>query len=333
MKQLIYLFLLFSALAGCFPYDPDYHFDYEIIVADTPVNLDKLNTPYDDYNSDLPYPAARSEIYFSSNRNNSGKDFDIVSKAIDMSYHKRDEILNFTIPENNSYSTFQAKLLPFINSGHDELGPLSFSDENGWDYFFYAGNDSGDLDIKFVYTPRLDWGSYKGQQRLYGPSWVTLVNSGADDGYPAILPDKSRLLFCSNRENQQFDIYSVGLNSGILLHEYLMSKSAVQINKELVLSGSSNDKCPSINGNFLVFASDRAGGYGGYDLYYARLVNNQWSAPVNFGDKINSSGDEYRPIAFSFNNIDVMIFSSNRPGGKGGFDLYGVRIGDQMNNW
>ena len=112
----------------------------------------------------------------------------------------------------------------------------------------------------------------------------------------------------------------------------LTSANSVPIFKESVLSSNSNDKCPSINGNIIVFASDRDGGYGGYDLYYSQFINNQWSTPVNFGDKINSSSDEYRPITFSFfNYFDLMIFSSNRPGGKGGFDLYCVKIGDLLN--
>jgi len=35
--------------------------------------------------------------------------------------------------------------------------------------------------------------------------------------------------------------------------------------------------------SLMVFASDRAGGFGGFDLYYSRLQNGKWSAPVNFG--------------------------------------------------
>jgi hypothetical protein len=217
-----------------------------------------------------------------------------------------------------------------INTQHDELGPFSFG-ANGWNYFFYANNESGDFDIKFVYTPSIDWGTYDGQQRLFGPSSVTIVNSVYDDLYPTINQNKSKLFFCSNRENESFDIYSIDLNSEVLLHDYLTSENSVQIFKESVLSSNSNDKCPSINGNILVFASDRDGGYGGYDLYYSQFINNQWSTPVNFGDKINSSSDEYRPITFSFFNYsDLMIFSSNRPGGKGGFDLYCVKINDLL---
>jgi hypothetical protein len=331
MKKTIPTLIITLILSGCVPVDPDYKFEYEIIITDTPTNLENLNTAYDDYNSNLPYPGARSELYFSSNRNSGGDNYDIIFKNIDMSYHKRDNVLNFSFPTNDGYSLFQSKLLPLINTQNDELGPYSFFGSKGWDYFFYANNDSGNFDIKFVYTPRLDWGTYDGQKRLYGPRSVTVANSDFDELYPTINQDTSKLFFCSNRENNSFDIFSLDLNSKVLLHDDLTSTNSVKILKESVLSSSSNDKCPSINGNFLVFTSDRAGGYGGYDLYYSQFVNNQWSTPINFGDKINSSNDEYRPITFSFNNIDLMIFSSNRPGGKGGFDLYCVKIGDLLN--
>ena len=79
----------------------------------------------------------------------------------------------------------------------------------------------------------------------------------------------------------------------------------------------------------MVFTSNRPGGMGGYDLFYSFYENGTWSTPVNFGDKINTPYDEYRPIVksygYEFTN-DFMIFSSNRPGGQGGFDLYYVGI-------
>ncbi len=331
MKKATSTLIIGLILCGCTPFEPDPNFEYEIIVTDTATNLQSLNSADDDYNSNLPYPGARSEIYFSSNRNSGGDNYDIICRAIDISYHEKDNILNFSIPTNNSYSLYQTNLLELINTQHDELGPFSFA-TNEWNYFFYANNESGDFDIKFVYTPSLDWGTYDGQHRLFGPSNVTLVNSLSDDLYPTIHQDKSKLLFCSNRENGSFDIYSIDLNTDVLLQDYLTGANSVQISKESVLSSNANDKCPSINGNLIVFASDRDGGYGGYDLYYSQFINNQWSTPVNFGDKINSSSDEYRPITFSFFSYsNLMIFSSNRPGGRGGFDLYCVKIGDLLN--
>lgn len=332
MKTTVFSLLVILALSGCTPVNIGYTFEYEIIITDSATNLGNLNSAFDDYNSNLPYPAARSEIYFSSNRYSSGDNYDIISKAIDISYHEKDNILNFSIPTNNSYSSFQTSLLALINTQNDELGPYSFYGAAGWDYFFYSNNESGNFDIKFVYTSRQDWGTSGGQQRLNGPSSVTILNSSADDLYPTIDRDRNKLLFCSNRENESFDIYSSDLNSGVLLHDFLTNETPIQVVKESILSSNSNDKCPSINGNLIVFSSDRDGGYGGYDLYYSRFVNNQWSPPINFGDKINSSSDEYRPITFTFiNDINIMIFSSNRSGGKGGYDLYSVQINDLIN--
>ncbi|MEB2785365.1 hypothetical protein [Algoriphagus persicinus] len=85
---------------------------------------------------------------------------------------------------------------------------------------------------------------------------------------------------------------------------------------------------PFVYADLLVFSSDRPGGFGGYDLYYSHKTGDGWSEPVNFGPKINSEFDEFRPIvsdSWEFSN-QVMIFSSNRPGGLGGFDLYFVGI-------
>jgi hypothetical protein len=76
--------------------------------------------------------------------------------------------------------------------------------------------------------------------------------------------------------------------------------------------------------NIMFFVSDRPGGLGGFDLYYSIFNNGNWSSPVNMGPDFNSSSDEYRPVIGylpDFTNYFIM-FSSNRPGGKGGYDLY-----------
>ncbi|MBI5008107.1 MAG: hypothetical protein HZB98_00285, partial [Bacteroidia bacterium] len=90
------------------------------------------------------------------------------------------------------------------------------------------------------------------------------------------------------------------------------------------INSTSDDKCPNIHRNVMVFASNRLGGLGGFDLYYSILKNGKWNLPVNFGPRINTIYDEYRPVIGSeqdFTN-SYLIFSSNRPGGIGGFDLY-----------
>lgn len=69
----------------------------------------------------------------------------------------------------------------------------------------------------------------------------------------------------------------------------------------------------------LYFASDRAGGLGGYDLYYV-TYDEQWNfgEPVNLGPAINSAGDERDPYI----SDGIFYFASDGRIGLGGLDLY-----------
>jgi hypothetical protein len=75
----------------------------------------------------------------------------------------------------------------------------------------------------------------------------------------------------------------------------------------------------SSDGKYLFFSSDMPGGQGGSDIYYSEWINGQWSAPVNLGPVINSSGSENYPYIHSSGRL---YFSSNRPGGSGRLDVY-----------
>ena len=82
--------------------------------------------------------------------------------------------------------------------------------------------------------------------------------------------------------------------------------------------------CPYICKNVIVFCSKREGSYGGFDLYYSEYNGTGWSAPANLGTRVNSEYNEYRPVIHYLPDFkhDLLIFSSDRPGGQGGFDLY-----------
>jgi len=75
----------------------------------------------------------------------------------------------------------------------------------------------------------------------------------------------------------------------------------------------------SPDGKYLFFASDMPGGQGGSDIYYCELVNNKWSSPVNLGNKVNTIYKENYPFMHSSGRL---YFSSDRPGGLGGTDIY-----------
>lgn len=67
------------------------------------------------------------------------------------------------------------------------------------------------------------------------------------------------------------------------------------------------------------FSSNRAGGFGGYDLYYV-TYDEAWNfgTPVNLGPEINTAGDERDP----FLHDGVFYFASNGHIGLGGLDIF-----------
>jgi len=121
-------------------------------------------------------------------------------------------------------------------------------------------------------------------------------NSSADDAYPTFSPLTGEFYFCSNREGN-FDIFRLAIPDLPNVINFISNAdNAAKVRKDTSLSGSSNDKFPFISDNVMVFASDRPGGFGGYDLYYSVLKDSIWSTPVNMGPKINTEFDECRPI-------------------------------------
>lgn len=88
----------------------------------------------------------------------------------------------------------------------------------------------------------------------------------------------------------------------------------------------------TIDGKFLVFVSDQAGGYGGKDLWYSTYdkKSDSWSTPTNMGPEINTKGDELFP---TFGIDGSLIYSTDGKPGMGGLDLYrAARVGEE-NKW
>lgn len=64
------------------------------------------------------------------------------------------------------------------------------------------------------------------------------------------------------------------------------------------------------HGDFLYFASDRAGGLGGLDIYRSRISGEEPTPPVNLGPAVNSEADEAAP-ALRMGGFNL-LFASNR---------------------
>lgn len=295
------------------------NFDVAIIPQET-VNFSEVNSAFDDYNPALEPTGFNDEFYliFSSNRNSQGEDFDFTGFYC-WSYfsHLNGE---FFIGTSLSLSNV---LLDSVNSGANEFSPRfePAGDGTGTGRLFYASDAGGNLDIRCI-----GYGGKEIPSDPYGtPVTLTGLNSPYDEAYlclhPGEVTDREVAYFTSDR-NGSFDIFRAEGEPGIPFE----ASGTFSISRVNELSSSGNDKCPYIAGSIMVFTSDRTGGQGGFDLYYSKWNGSHWTAPEPFGAGINTEFNEYRPVIYQPENgnilNDLLVFSSDRSGGKGGYDLY-----------
>jgi hypothetical protein len=74
----------------------------------------------------------------------------------------------------------------------------------------------------------------------------------------------------------------------------------------------------------------REGGYGGSDIYCSKPDGNGgWQEPVNQGPNINTAAEEFH---FSQDKDGMVYFTSSKPGGFGGTDIYSAMTQGE-NTW
>jgi outer membrane protein OmpA-like peptidoglycan-associated protein/tetratricopeptide (TPR) repeat protein len=85
------------------------------------------------------------------------------------------------------------------------------------------------------------------------------------------------------------------------------------------------------NDSTLIFASRRAGGQGGLDLYITTFSDSAWTEPRNLGVPVNSPYDETSP--FLARDGRTLYFSSNRTESMGGLDVFKTVFEDEKLAW
>lgn len=87
----------------------------------------------------------------------------------------------------------------------------------------------------------------------------------------------------------------------------------------------------SLDGDRIYFTSDRAGGYGGRDIYVSHLLpDGNWGEPLNMGPNINTPLDEHSPYLHP--DGQTLYFSSEGHHSMGGLDVF-FSMQDEEGNW
>jgi len=151
------------------------------------------------------------------------------------------------------------------------------------------------------------------------------INSPFSDFGPIICPDGNQLYFTSDRTGGMGgqDVWVSERVGG----EW---KPAKNLGPPIHTAGDEGPDSFSISENALYFtACDREFGHGGCDIYVSfKLSDGKWSLPENLGEPVNSSHNESNASISS--DGDFIIFTSDRPGGQGGADLWMAKRGEMI---
>ncbi len=143
--------------------------------------------------------------------------------------------------------------------------------------------------------------------------------------YPFYDVATSKLYFAADFEDSYggTDIYYVHTNHGQIM--------SAPINLGPTVNTPGNEIAPYVFENSLYFSSDIFYGLGGMDIYKSNLrEDDTFSIPVNLGNGINSTYDDFGfIIKNNTNNGLIGYFSSNREGGKGNDDIYGYTVAEK----
>ena len=150
------------------------------------------------------------------------------------------------------------------------------------------------------------------------------VNSAWDEYFPTLTVDESRLIYTIRRpadsqtkgklNKLEEDFYTCLKKD----EEWLPRKRL-----EFMFNTSYNDgaSCISPDGKYLIFTScHRDDSFGGCDLYWSKRIGEAWTKPRNCGSPVNTKSWESQPTFAA--DGKTIFFSSNRPGGLGGKDIW-----------
>lgn len=82
--------------------------------------------------------------------------------------------------------------------------------------------------------------------------------------------------------------------------------------------------CLSESGDTLFFASDRDGGFGGFDIYYSLRIGDSWGIPQNLGAAVNTPYNEEYPLLDS--DGKTLYFASEGHNSMGGYDIFTTKL-------
>lgn len=269
-----------------------------------PVNLgDSINGIYDEYVNSLTPDESR--IYYTLKR---PKDDNTRNQR-----NAEEEDFYVSYRQGDSW-TYAQKLPPPLNTSGNE-GALCISPDGSYAIFTACYREDGFGSCDLYYTER------RGERWSRPVNLGEAVNTPHWETHASIASDGKTVFFISNRPG--------GLGAGDIYKTVRTEEGAFTpaVNLGKPVNTEKDEATPFIHpdNQTLYFSSAGHLGLGGQDFFRTMLnPYGSWTEPVNLGYPINSYMDEVGMIINASGNLAYI--SSNKPGGKGRYDIYSFEL-------
>ncbi|PLW99221.1 MAG: hypothetical protein C0594_17280 [Marinilabiliales bacterium] len=177
-----------------------------------------------------------------------------------------------------------------------------------------------------VYTTKTDQEDIYYVQMLSDSTWsvpdnITYKISSSGFFYPVYISAKGNKMILSDGDLEKGDLYYAIKENG---NWQKMEPFGRKINSKYCEQSA----CLSPDENTMILSIKNKESLGGFDLFYTKKENNEWSDVQNIGTAINSIYDEIYP---SLINDSTLIFCSKGHNNMGGFDIF--RSKKTENGW
>lgn len=215
---------------------------------------------------------------------------------------------------------YEVRRMDKFNSRRGEFSPMLAGDK--YDQLYFASSRLKDKDAKVsAITGQNNNNLFLVKQDEKG-AWLAPVeledevNTEYDEGTPSFSPDGNTMYYTYCAQDPE------GPRTAEI---YISTRSSAKWGKgtraTIVKDSVTALGHPSISpdGKYLYFVSDAVGGFGGKDIFRARVAGNDFGPMENLGEEINTPGDEMFPYV---RDSVTLYFASNGHPGMGGLDLF-----------
>ena len=234
-----------------------------------------------------------------------------------------------------SPTRYTVKRMDKFNSRRSEFSPMLYGEKYDQLYFAStrapkgAGKDKEETNSAITGQRNNDLFLVKQDENGAWLAPVELedeVNTEFDEGTPSFSKDGNTMYYTYCAQDPE------GPRTSEI---YISSRSSAKWGKgtraNIVKDSVTALGHPSISpdGKYLYFVSDAVGGYGGKDLFRARVVGSDFGSKENLGPDINTPGDEMFPYV---RDSVTLYFASDGHPGMGGLDIFKATL-DSTGKW